>query len=1032
MAYTKRIAWNQAMGRLDVVVEYNAEPVEDTARTLPAAWLIGAATLTSFSGTIAAAPGTSVYQKASDDQLSGLKGDGIRVFHYDTGINPVSLTDAAAASALDEPDMTGFADNVLKVDGQYVGLYSKTENGQTVENQLSYQALHGGGHGAWMSWSLLHIVPEATLLTGSGSTVDDWWNAFATASDPDGFGARTLSSSYFVWYPSQVVDDRMGSVPASWRNAWREIKDNDGLVFMAAGNSGSGTTDVRQPFFYGTVPLEDAQYYGNYVVVVATPGGNTTGQYNWDRQNCGQTMYWCLAAVEGTLRRDAGGNIIRAANGHWSYTLAGGTSWSAPNANAITALVAERYPWMSARNLMEVALGTATDMSTTDRSANAALLAGINVYSGWGEINPDAALGGYGQFAWGQSKLDIPAGTVAYFDNNIGDDRADTTTTGIYNNDVATLGTVSRTLAGGFDKTGAGTLVLNGDNTYHGSGNVREGRVVVNGSNANAAFRVANGAVLQTGDNTQGMSVGSLDNAGTLSLAHRGTEFDVLGDYAGRDLSRLLVDAYLADAATTDSALLHIGGNSSGSTQVSIDNAGGQGGLIARTEAQSWGHRVIQVDGTSGAEFVQAGRVVAGAYDYQLRRGGNSAADAANKNWYLSSSVVAAPEPEPVPTPEPTPVPVPEPDPTPDPTPEPAPEPVPEPTPAPAPTPEPTPTPVPVPVPTPEPVPTPAPEAPEPSAGGEQMLRPEAAAYLATTIASRSMFDADRPGRVTGDRYSPSHWRNKGHRDVWASVRGNEHRFTASGGASVKGRWQTLQLGTSAMLNDQWSVGVKGGQGQYDLDATSRTTGYRANGRSTGAMLGAYADFRQSLDQPTGLSLAFDASGARMRHRVQGEGLAQQRFRSTDWSMSAEAAYGIALGVSMDNKVVLRPHAGFEWSRSGPSTVTEANGTELDFERNAPLRGTAGLDLVGDFQHGDSVRFSPYLGAQVLQQNADSSLEMDGNRVEIDGSARMTRLRAGLQARLSNHLRVEVSVRQDRGSEGYRSTVGKAEVSLNF
>ncbi|WP_313456451.1 autotransporter outer membrane beta-barrel domain-containing protein [Stenotrophomonas sp.] len=1016
MAYTKRIAWNKATGRFDVVLDYTAAAEHDVARRLPKAWLMGAATLTGLTGTAAAAPSTSTYQKASDDQLNGLDGDGIRLFHYDTGINPLSLTDAAAATALGEPDMTGFADNVLKVDGQYVGLFSKTENGLTIENQMSYQAVHGGGHGAWMSYSLLHIVPEATLLTGSGSTVDDWWNAFATASDPDGFGARTMSASYFVWFPSQITDDRLNSVPTSWRNAWREIKDNDALIFLAAGNSGSGNTQVVQPFVYGTVPLEDAQYYGNYVVVVATPGGNTTGQYNWSRQNCGHAMYWCLAAVEGTLQRDASGNILRAANGHWSYSLAGGTSWSAPNANAITARVAERYPWMSARNLMEVVLGTATDMSTTDRSANANLLAGINAYSGWGEINPDAALGGYGQFAWGQSKLDIPAGVTAYFDNNIGDNRADTVTTGIYNNDAASLGGVSRTLAGGFDKTGAGTLVLNGNNTYRGSGNVRAGRVVVNGTNNQAAFNVAPGAVLQAGDNTQGMSVGSLDNAGTLALPHRGTEFDVLGDYAGQDLSRLWVDAYLADAAATESALLHIGGNSTGSTQVSIDNAGGPGGLIARTEAQSWGHKVIQVDGTSGAEFVQAGRVVAGAYDYQLRRGGNSSADAANRNWYLSSSIEVVPEPEPAPTPAPTPEPSPEPSPTPEPTPTPTPEPAPAPV-------EPVPSPIPA-----EPAPAPA---PAPDDAG-QMLRPEAAAYLATSIASRSMFNDDRPGRVTGDRYSPTRWRDKGHRDLWASVRGNEHRFNASGGAAVDGRWQTLQVGTSQMLSDQWSVGVKGGQGQYDVDSTSRSTGYRAKGRSTGVMLGAYADYRQSLDDATGLSLSFDSSGTRMRHRIQGDGLAQERFRSTDWSTSAEAGYGFALNASLDGKVVLRPHVGLEWSRSGPSALTEANGTELTFERSAPLRSRVGLDVMGDFHAGRTIRFQPYLGAQLVRQSSKTSLQMDGSEVEIDGSDQITQFRAGVQARLSTNMRAEIGLRRDTGNGGYRQTTAKAELSMSF
>ncbi|MCZ0203794.1 autotransporter outer membrane beta-barrel domain-containing protein, partial [Escherichia coli] len=54
------------------------------------------------------------------------------------------------------------------------------------------------------------------------------------------------------------------------------------------------------------------------------------------------------------------------------------------------------------------------------------------------------------------------------------------------------------------------------------------------------------------------------------------------------------------------------------------------------------------------AEFVQAGRIAAGAYDYTLGRGQGSNSG----NWYLTSGrntpdPMPGPEPEPAPTPDP-------------------------------------------------------------------------------------------------------------------------------------------------------------------------------------------------------------------------------------------------------------------------------------------------------------------------------------------------------------------------------------------
>ncbi|SPW32425.1 Outer membrane protein IcsA autotransporter precursor [Edwardsiella tarda] len=77
-----------------------------------------------------------------------------------------------------------------------------------------------------------------------------------------------------------------------------------------------------------------------------------------------------------------------------------------------------------------------------------------------------------------------------------------------------------------------------------------------------------------------------------------------------------------------------ISGDSSGKAYIYINNIGGSG------EKTKNGIKLIQVNGKSNGEFVQANRVVAGLYDYNLQRGNGGLSN----DWYLISDLVLRPE----------------------------------------------------------------------------------------------------------------------------------------------------------------------------------------------------------------------------------------------------------------------------------------------------------------------------------------------------------------------------------------------------
>lgn len=75
-----------------------------------------------------------------------------------------------------------------------------------------------------------------------------------------------------------------------------------------------------------------------------------------------------------------------------------------------------------------------------------------------------------------------------------------------------------------------------------------------------------------------------------------------------------------------------------GTTRVSVTNAGGGGSQTVE------GIPIVEVEGASNGTFVKEGRIVAGAYDYNIIKKNN-------QNWHLTNETI----PDPLPPDEPAP-----------------------------------------------------------------------------------------------------------------------------------------------------------------------------------------------------------------------------------------------------------------------------------------------------------------------------------------------------------------------------------------
>jgi autotransporter family porin len=314
----------------------------------------------------------------------------------------------------------------------------------------------------------------------------------------------------------------------------------------------------------------------------------------------------------------------------------------------------------------------------TKAGAGTLQLSKPNTYTGATLIQGGTLLAGAANVIAASSQLAVSAG--ATFDLNGFDQQANNLTgagnvalggaTLTANNTANTVfnGTIAGD--GSLNKAGQGSLVLTADNPYRGNTSVDAGSLILTNNVQLANTRqvvvmpgatfggygtvggdVVNNGLFAVADAAPGFSGGpagqflvggSITNSGEIRMGSPvpASTLNVAGNYTGNNGVLTLGTALAGDNSPTDRLVVH--GDTAGQTRVRIQNAGGSGATTSN------GIQIVEVDGQSNGVFTLDGRVVAGAYEYDLFKGSVSAPD--DGDWYLRSTSLS---PTPVPRPEP-------------------------------------------------------------------------------------------------------------------------------------------------------------------------------------------------------------------------------------------------------------------------------------------------------------------------------------------------------------------------------------------
>lgn len=304
------------------------------------------------------------------------------------------------------------------------------------------------------------------------------------------------------------------------------------------------------------------------------------------------------------------------------------------------------------------------------------------------------------------------------------------------------------------------------------------------------------------------------------------------------------------------------------------------------------------------------------------------------------------------------------------------------------------------------------------------VLRPESGAYVANMRISTGMFRAGYRERASGQNSSRG----------WVRVDGSRNSYDAvSRQLDVHGNSQALSVGANMLGNDSGSaLGVTLSTGNASSTSTNALTGYYARGRVKGEALGLYGTWRAAHEDPyAGFYVDGTLYRARFHNRLEGIGLAAERYDSRMWQGAVETGYAFRMSSSSDGGMYFEPQLQVGYSLWDDLRHTEANGTVVVTRDVDGLFGRVGFRISGVNRAAGASEVQPYMALHWLHTRASSQIRMNEETVDSRVPRSRVELSAGASLRFASGWGAWAGLaRQEAG--GFHQTSGQLGVGYSW
>ncbi len=496
--------------------------------------------------------------------------------------------------------------------------------------------------------------------------------------------------------------------------------------------------------------------------------------------------------------------------------------------------------------------------------------------------------------------------------------------------------------------------------------------ILESGSSLNGVL--SNGGTVQMGTEKNATATlnGNLSSSGQIVLnpttTSAGNTLIINGNYNGLPGSVVTLGSVLADDSSLTDRLV-ITGDTTGSSTLLVANENGAGGATRE------GIQLISVGGASDATFTLGNRVVAGAYDYRLRKGNVSGTDPAG--WYLTSFGNS-------PGPAPNPVRI---------------------------------------------------YRPEAGAYAANLL----AANTLFDFSLRDRSGETRySDPATGETNTTSLWmrnlgghsrssmhdgQNQTQTNRYVLQMGGDLILATSNGkdafhAGIMGGYAQASNSTHNNLTDHVAKGNVSG-----YSAGVYSTWYQNAEDKTGAWADMWAQYNWFNNEVSGDMLATEHYKSRGLKASFESGYA---FLAGRWSNDN----------AMESRLYIEPHIQGIWSDITADNHTESEGTQVQGTGNDNLMTRFGvrayLNTEIQANRGTVVEFKPFIEVNWLHSMKHYGVKMNDHSDIIHGTGNAAELKTGIEGRLSKHLSVSLILLQQTGGNSWRDSSGALQVNYQF
>ncbi|HHL2561043.1 TPA: autotransporter outer membrane beta-barrel domain-containing protein [Yersinia enterocolitica] len=315
------------------------------------------------------------------------------------------------------------------------------------------------------------------------------------------------------------------------------------------------------------------------------------------------------------------------------------------------------------------------------------------------------------------------------------------------------------------------------------------------------------------------------------------------------------------------------------------------------------------------------------------------------------------------------------------------------------------------------------------------VYRPENGSYIANLSMARNLFTTDLETRSGNYKYKDAatgEWRTS---SMWIQTQGGIKQFGKTvDQLNIKGKYYSIQFGGDVA---QWDIGTQGsgrigmlaGMGKATNHSKSNITGYYSNGSVNGYNLGVYATWLTNQQNKTGLYIDTLAQYSWFNNAVNGQELAEEKYKSSGFTSSIESGYTFNIGRTEQLSYFIQPNAQITWVGINAQTHTTANKDIINYTNRGQLITRIGAKTYLQTVNNSDQQFMPFIAVNWLHQNHNTGTQLSGKSVE-NSSKNSAEFKIGVESKIGQRLHAWANINHQIGN--YNTSDTNALVGIKY